>query len=118
MADSPYLTVADAARYLRYPATKRGRDSFREWATRHRIPRCQVGGRILYHRDDLDALVQQSRAPRKRVVQMLKAAAAKQPNVVNLLGPCSVCGKPLDAHFDSRNRFVSCGTAPAMRGRR
>lgn len=44
---SPWLTRAEAANYLRLPVSRLEKD--------RRIPRHKDGGRVLYHRDELDA---------------------------------------------------------------
>jgi excisionase family DNA binding protein len=49
-----YLTVAEAAMYLRCPSVK----AFRKFADRARLPKCRAGRKVLFFRKDLDAAVQ------------------------------------------------------------
>lgn len=48
-----YVTVAEAAVYLRFPSTA----AFRMWEHRHPLPKCRTGRRVLFYRKDLDAAV-------------------------------------------------------------
>ncbi len=54
MTSTTYLTVPEAADYLRFPTPH----AFRAWARRHGLPSCRRGGRtLLFLRRDLDEAV-------------------------------------------------------------
>jgi excisionase family DNA binding protein len=53
LGKSTYLTLEEASRYLRFPSA----DAFRVWVSRHPIPKCRAGRRVLFFRKDLDAAV-------------------------------------------------------------
>ena len=52
LAPSPWLTAAEAARYLACPLSR-----VRKLTSLGSLPSYRDGGRVLYHRDDLDAYV-------------------------------------------------------------
>lgn len=53
LARSVFLTVPEAAAFLRFPSVK----AFHEWARRRAIPRCRRGRVLLFYRKDLEAAV-------------------------------------------------------------
>ncbi len=54
---SPWLNAVDAADYIRCPVSR-----VRKLTSQGVLPKHQDGGRVLYHRDDLDAYIRKGGA--------------------------------------------------------
>ena len=54
MVDTPWLTLKEAAEYLRYPTNRKGLKAFWMFAARMNLPRVKRGRSLLFDRRDLD----------------------------------------------------------------
>jgi hypothetical protein len=55
--DSPYLTVAEAARFCRFDTCAEPREAFRKWARRQGLPMVRRGRMLLVDRRLLEAIL-------------------------------------------------------------
>jgi hypothetical protein len=54
MIETPWLTLAEAAEFLRYPTDRKGLKAFWMFAARANLPRVKRGRALLFDRRDIE----------------------------------------------------------------